>query len=126
MKAGNVAKDCDSLERLVDIDPYDHRNQQRRERLHGRVDGAFLKRVGAKLSKSGTAAPPRSVQTRSPSTEGVSTAAAGGGEARILQGLEYLIVQTEIFLQYSLQRPALERLQKIPATFPRAQERHTR
>jgi len=126
LKADNVAKACDSLERLVDIDPYDHRNQQRMERLHGRVDDAFLKRVGAKLSKSGTAAPPRSVQTRSPSTEGVSTAAAEGGEGRSLQGLEDLIVQTEIFLQYSLQSKALERLQKIAATFPGEEERNTR
>src|SRR5260370_784479 len=126
LKADNVAKACESLERLVDIDPYDHRNQQRLERLHGRVDDAFLKRVGAKLSKSGVAAPPRSVQTRSPSTEGMSTAAAGGGEARSLQGLEDLIVQTEIFLQYSLQSKALERLQKIAATFPGEEECKTR
>src|SRR5260370_40383485 len=77
---------CDSLERLVDIDPYDHRNQQGMERLHRGVDDAFLKRVGAKLSKSGTAAPPRSVQTRSPSTEGGRTAAAEGGGGRRLEG----------------------------------------
>jgi len=56
----------------------------------------------------------------------MSTAAAGGGEARSLQGLEDLIVQTEIFLQYSLQSKALERLQKIAATFPGEEERNTR
>ena len=43
-----------------------------------------------------------------------------------MQALEDLIVQTEIFLQYSLQNKALERLQKIAATFPREEERNTR
>ncbi len=43
-----------------------------------------------------------------------------------MQALEDLIVQTEIFLQYSLQNKALERLQKIAATFPGEEERNTR
>jgi len=43
-----------------------------------------------------------------------------------VQALEDLIVQTEIFLQYSLQNKALERLQKIAATFPGEEERNTR
>ncbi|HEX8836696.1 MAG TPA: GGDEF domain-containing protein, partial [Candidatus Acidoferrum sp.] len=37
---------------------------------------------------------------------------------RQMQALEDLIVQTEIFLQYSLQSKALERLQKIASLFP--------
>jgi diguanylate cyclase (GGDEF)-like protein len=126
LKANNVPKACESLERLLDIDPYDHRNQQRLERLKGRVDDSFLKRVGGRLSKSGTAAAPRSVQARSPSAEGVSAGSGEGGEGRNPQGLEDLIVQTEIFLQYSLQSKALERLQKIAATFPGEEERNTR
>jgi diguanylate cyclase (GGDEF)-like protein len=126
LKADNVAKACESLERLLDIDPYDHRNQQRLERLHGRVDDEFLKRVAGRLSKSGTAAPPRSAQTHAPSAGGASAAAAEGGEGRNPQGLEDLIVQTEIFLQYSLQSKALERLQKIAATFPGEEERNAR
>ena len=43
-----------------------------------------------------------------------------------MQALEDLIVQTEIFLQYSLQAKALERLQKIAAMFPGEEERHPR
>jgi len=35
-----------------------------------------------------------------------------------MQALEDLIVQTEIFLQYSLQNKALDRLQKIAEMFP--------
>ncbi len=116
LKARNVQKAADVLEKLLDIDPYDHRNQERLEKLHGRVDESILKRLSARLSKSGTAGPPDSVSTSTPV----------GGDARHMQALEDLIVQTEIFLQYSLQNKALERLQKIASTFPREEERNTR
>jgi diguanylate cyclase (GGDEF)-like protein len=43
-----------------------------------------------------------------------------------MQALEDLIVQTEIFLQYSLQSKALERLQKIAAMFPGEEARNAR
>ena len=33
---GNIRKACDALERLVDIDSYDYRNQERLERLKGK------------------------------------------------------------------------------------------
>ena len=42
------------------------------------------------------------------------------------QALEDLIVQTEIFLQYSLHSKAQERLQKIAAMFPGEEEKNTR
>src|SRR3984893_19479065 len=62
---GDVHKACDALEKLLDIDPYDHRNQERLEKLQGRADESLLKRFAARLSKSGTSGPPRSVQTQS-------------------------------------------------------------
>jgi len=125
-KAGNVHKACDALEKLMDIDPYDHRNQERLEKLQGRADESLLKRFAARLSKSGTAGPPRSVQSKSSTADSVSTSGSAGGDGRQMQALEDLIVQTEIFLQYSLQNKALERLQKIAATFPGEEERNTR
>jgi diguanylate cyclase (GGDEF)-like protein len=122
--AGDFRKACDSLERLVDIDAYDYRNQERMEKLRGHVDEAFLRRVGGRMAKSMNTAPPppsnagagTSVATPPPSTE----------EGRHAQALEDLIVQTEIFLQYSLQGKALERLQKIAAMFPGEEERNAR
>ena len=36
---------CESLEKLVEIDPYDSRNQQRMDLLQGRADDAFLSRL---------------------------------------------------------------------------------
>src|SRR5581483_3890594 len=47
-------------------------------------------------------------------------------EVRQQQALEDLIVQTEIFLQYSLHAKAQERLQKIAAMFPGEEERNAR
>jgi diguanylate cyclase (GGDEF)-like protein len=126
LNAGNVQKASETLEKLLDIDPYDHRNKERLEKLRGRVDDSILKHLGARLSKSGTAGPPRSVQTQSSTADTVSTSGPVGGDARHMQALEDLIVQTEIFLQYSLQNKALERLQKIAATFPGEEERNPR
>ncbi|MGC1903702.1 MAG: hypothetical protein WA715_07775, partial [Candidatus Acidiferrum sp.] len=50
---GNIPKACDTIEKLVDIDAYDHRNQERIQRLHGNVDDNFLKRIGGRMAKSG-------------------------------------------------------------------------
>jgi diguanylate cyclase (GGDEF)-like protein len=119
---GNYPKACESLEKLMDIDAYDYRNQERMERLRGHVDDAFLKRVMGRLARSGDlTAPPRQ------SSAGQRTAPQPvAEEGRQLQALEDLIVQTEIFLQYSLQSKALDRLQKIATMFPGEEERNTR
>jgi diguanylate cyclase (GGDEF)-like protein len=125
--AGNVAKACETLEKLVDIDAYDYRNQERLERLHGHVDDAFLKRIRGRLAKSGTiAVPSRGQQPQGLSSDVANASQPVGEEGRKMQALEDLIVQTEIFLQYSLQTKALERLQKIAAMFPGEEERHPR
>jgi len=126
LNAGNVQKASDALEKLLDIDPYDNRNQERLNKLQGRIDDSSLKQLGARLTKSGSSAPPRSVHTQSSTADSVSTSQPAAGDGRHLQALEDLIVQTEIFLQYSLQNKALERLQKIAATFPGEEERNTR
>jgi diguanylate cyclase (GGDEF)-like protein len=121
--AGDFRKACDSLERLVDIDAYDYRNQERMEKLRGHVDETFLKRVGGRLAKSMSTPPPPSNAGAGAS---VSQAPPSTEEGRHAQALEDLIVQTEIFLQYSLQAKALERLQKIAAMFPGEEERNAR
>jgi diguanylate cyclase (GGDEF)-like protein len=126
LNAGNAQKAAEALEKSVDIDPYDHRNQERLQKLHGRADDSLLKRLAGRLTKSGTSAPPRHVQAQSSTADTVTTSPSAAGDPRHLQALEDLIVQTEIFLQYSLQNKALERLQKIAATFPGEEDRNTR
>jgi diguanylate cyclase (GGDEF)-like protein len=126
-KSANISKAAETLERLMDIDPYDHRNQQRLERLQGRIDEGAFKRLSSRLSKSGSAAPTRQVQAQASSADSstnVTTSVARSSAQS--QALDDLIVQTEIFLQYSLQNKALERLQKIASLFPGEEERNAR
>ncbi|HEY6944313.1 MAG TPA: diguanylate cyclase [Candidatus Acidoferrum sp.] len=124
LTSGNVKKASESLERLVDIDPYDFRNQERLETLRGRVDDAYVNRLSSRMMRAGQATgghAPRS--GASPAASGpLATPEAG----RQMQALEDLIVQTEIFLQYSLQSKALERLQKIASMFPGEEARNAR
>jgi len=124
LTSGNVPKAAESLERLVDIDAYDYRNQERLELLRGRVDEAHLKRIGSRLMKSGMATGSHTSHT--PPQQGLPAPSPGSEEGRQAQALEDLIVQTEIFLQYSLQNKALERLQRIAAMFPGEEERSAR
>jgi diguanylate cyclase (GGDEF)-like protein len=126
LSAGNMPKACDALERLVDIDAYDYRNQERVERLRGRVDDTYLKRIAGRVAKSGIMDAGRPSHAQSSTAQSVESPPAITEEARHMQALEDLIVQTEIFLQYSLQSKALERLQKIAAMFPGEEERHPR
>jgi diguanylate cyclase (GGDEF)-like protein len=126
LNGGNVAKACDSLEKLVDIDSYDYRNQERLERLRGRADDAFLKQVAGRIAKSGSVGAPHGAQPQTSSSQDPNASQNFTDESRKFQALEDLIVQTEIFLQYSLQGKAVERLEKIAAMFPGEEERHPR
>ncbi len=124
LTSGNVKRAAESLERLVDIDAYDHRNQQRLELLRGKVEEAQLKRIASRLMKSSTPTPGHSAHAQA--AHAPAGPSPGSDEGRQLQALEDLIVQTEIFLQYSLQNKALERLQRIAAMFPGEEERNAR
>ncbi len=124
LASGNVPKAAESLERLVDIDAYDYRNQERLELLRGRVDEGHLKLIGSRLIKSGMATASNASHT--PPHQSIPAPSPGSEEGRQAQALEDLIVQTEIFLQYSLQNKALERLQRIAAMFPGEEERSAR
>jgi diguanylate cyclase (GGDEF)-like protein len=125
LQAGNIPKAADAFEKLVDIDAYDYRNQERLEALRGKVDEEFLKRVASRVARTpgapASTAPPHAAQGHA--TEPAPTVTE---EARQLQALDDLIVQTEIFLQYSLQSKATERLQKIAAMFPGEETRNAR
>lgn len=123
--AGNVAGACETLEKLVDIDAYDSRHQQRVDRLEGRADREFLQRIRTRLSQLTTNAPQPSSANASQATP-TTQASTGGEQARRTQSLDDLIVQAEIFMQYSLQAKAVERLQKIAELFPNEEQSNER
>jgi diguanylate cyclase (GGDEF)-like protein len=118
LAGGNVRKACDCLERLVDIDSYDYRNQERLERLRGKADEGFVQRVARRLTRSGTTISTSETEPQAGPQSVRESGAPVTEEGRRMQALEDLIVQTEIFLQYSLQNKALDRLQKIAEIFP--------
>jgi len=122
LNAGEVQKARESLERLVDIDAYDYRNQERLERLRGRIDNAALKSLAARLASTTSSLAPAT--DRSSSGGPPQQAFSPGGRSQ--QALDDLIVQTEIFIQYSLQNKAVEQLQKIAALFPGEEENNAR
>lgn len=125
LAAGRMKEACDTLDRLVDIDPYDYRNQERIAKLEGKVDPAFLQNILSRAAKAAT------VSTRTDGFSGAGSDQAGSAgpvseEARAQQALEDLVVQVEIFLQYSLQSKAVERLQRIAELFPGEEEKNER
>ncbi len=123
--AARLREACETLDRLVDIDPYDYRNQERIGKLEGKVDPAFLQNVLSRAAKAAT------VSTRTDGftgagSEASSTAGPVSEEARAQQALEDLVVQVEIFLQYSLQSKAVERLERIAELFPDEEDKNER
>ena len=124
--SGNFPKASEVLERLVDIDSYDYRNQQRLEQLRGRADETFLRRIAGRMAKTANVVPNAAAPPKSAVAQEMAAETPVTEEGKKQQALEDLIVQTEIFLQYSLQSKAIERLQKIAAMFPGEEQRNAR
>ena len=120
-----LAGACDAIDKLIEIDPYDSRNQQRLDQLKGRASDDFLSRVKSRMSNAATHRPEVPVMDRrrgkndEPSTAILRDVQSG-------QTLEDLLVQAEIFVQYSLQSKAVERLQRIVELFPGEEEHNER
>ncbi|MBZ5502939.1 MAG: chemotaxis protein CheW [Acidobacteriia bacterium] len=123
--AGRVKECCETLDRLVDIDAYDFRNQERIAKLQGKADPSFLQNILSRAAKAAT------ISSRTESFVGVGAARDDASppaseEARTQQALDDLLVQVEIFLQYSLQAKAVERLERIAELFPGAEATNER
>jgi diguanylate cyclase (GGDEF)-like protein len=106
---------ADTLERLIDIDPYDFENQKRIQKLKDKIDPARMRSISARIASAATVpgqAPALSMEEeQEPDLSGLDPA-----RRRAL--LDDMIVQVEIFLQYSLKAKAIEKLQKIHQNFP--------
>src|SRR5256886_16346928 len=97
LTSGNVKKASESLERLVDIDPYDYRNQERLEMLRGRVDDAYVNRLSSRMMKAGQATSGHA--PRFGTLPGAAGAAATAEAGRPVLTVEEIVVAAErIFL----------------------------
>jgi len=120
-ETGDANRAGEALDKLVEIDPYDFGNQTRLGQIEGSgAPAALVGRIRSRLAQVGTHSPhPAPVAPGAGSTTPVDA----GNEQ---QALEDLIVQAEIFMQYSLQAKAVERLQKIAEIFPGEAESNAR
>src|SRR5712692_3068570 len=55
-EAGNFKGAGEALDRIVEVDPYDIRHDERLSKLEGKVDPAFLKAIHGRLAKSASVA----------------------------------------------------------------------
>src|SRR5215475_10251551 len=82
LERGNIQRACETLERLVDIDPYDYRNQQRFELLKGKADQVFLQRISGRLARSGQAAATTQERNAQPAAGAAPAVQIGGDESK--------------------------------------------
>ncbi len=124
LEQNKIAEACDALDRLVEIDPYDYRIHERIAKMEGKASPSFLRSINLRAAKVANASQsPSSLVTgglgeaaRAPATE----------EEKSQRALDDLIVQAEIFLQYSLQSKAVERLERIADMFAGQEEKNER
>lgn len=127
LRAGNIAGACDAFDRLVDIDAYDYGHQHRLSALEGKAEPEFLARIRSRLaqvaSTPGSGAGIRADRSGAPAQ---SLRPPETAELDASSALDDLIVQAEIFLQYSLGAKVIERLERIAQLFPGEEERNER
>ncbi len=107
--AGNFFKAGDALDRAAEVDPYEPGHQQRLEQLRGKIDSRLFNAIANRFHTAS------SVREQEPESaqEDVQTTV-----------LEDLVLQAEIFLQYSMRSKALERLERISKLFPYEEEKN--
>ncbi len=114
--AGNYLKSASSLDRAAEVDAYEPGHERRLEMLRGKVDAGTFNTIASRL----TAVMRVEQQQEHP---GDGTSDCSSGESNIL---EDLMLQAEIYLQYSMRSKALERLERIRELFPREEEKTTK
>lgn len=125
LERNRILEACDALDRLVEIDPYDYRIHERISKLEGKASPSFLRSINARAAKVAS-----STQTQPVFAGGASLGdterTLATEEEKSQRALDDLIVQAEIFLQYSLQPKAIERLERIADMFPGQEEKNER
>ncbi len=107
----NYRKAGDTLERILDVDPYGEGHYDRLVNLEGHIDAIWYKNILARTQ------PPSSART-SPATIAEAEAAAK------TETMEDLVVEGEMYHQYQLAAKLSETLEKIDRLFPGADEKN--
>jgi len=110
--AEQYEKGADTLERIIDVDPYGAGHYDRLLTLEGHIDRIWYDNVSSRLQ------PPSSVRP--------AAMAAGKTEAASKEGLDDLIIEAEMYQQYQLEAKLVETLAKINRLFPGAEQNKAR
>jgi diguanylate cyclase (GGDEF)-like protein len=125
VETGKIDAACEAIDRLVEIDPYDYRIRERITRLEGKATPDFVRSISARAAKV-VGVPSETATGLGGGIPGESARAPATEEEKAQRALDDLIVQAEIFLQYSLQAKAAERLERIAEMFPGEEDRNER
>ena len=108
---------ADTLERIIDVDPYGPAHYDRLLTLEGHIDKIWYDNISARVQP--------------PSTVGRAAAAAAAGPGQAPgpakgEGLDDLIIEGEMYHQYQLESKLKETLAKINRLYPGAEEKSPR
>ncbi|HEX8927104.1 MAG TPA: diguanylate cyclase, partial [Terriglobales bacterium] len=113
--AGEFLRAGDCLDRAAEVDPYESGHQKRMEMLRNKIDDS---RFNAIANRFGSVLKIESAGSTAKKTD--SDESERDNETTVL---EDLVLQAEIFMQYSMRSKAVERLERIHKLFPREEER---
>ena len=107
---GNFLKAADCLDRAAEVDPYEPGHERRLDMLRGKIDGAQFNAIAGRFNAVLKVDEKQKAEDAAPEEE--STV------------LEDLMLQAEIFIQYSMRSKAVERLERIHKLFPREEDKN--
>ncbi len=111
--AENYDKAGDTLERIIDVDPYGEGHGDRLLNLEGHIDKIWYENIASRLQLPSTRA-----------TAAATTSAKAGGA--VTEALDDLVIEGEMFLQYQLTSKLSATLEKINQLYPGAEETNPR
>ena len=117
----NFVKAADCLDRASEVDAYEPGHEERLAMLQGKIDSHRYNAIENRLSTVARTSSKLSSreEEENPGTT-VEAEPEQNGEPTVL---EDLMLQAEIFLQYSMRSKAVERLERINKLFPREEEK---
>jgi GAF domain-containing protein len=106
-------KAAETLERILDVDPYGEGHAERLAKLHGCIDAILYKNILARLR-------PPSAGRASPATD------LGTSTVEPPESFEDLLVEAEMYHQYQLSTKLMQALRRIDQLFPGEEEKSQR
>jgi diguanylate cyclase (GGDEF)-like protein len=110
----NYLKAADCLDRATEVDAYETGHQEKLDLLRGKIDANRFNTIASRLSGAG--------RTRQEQENQPIEMEQEKPEPKEPTVLEDLMLQAEIFLQYSMRSKAVERLERINKLFPREED----